>query len=341
MAVTDLLSQGFLDADLECQPALVHQVAVDACASEHADTLAEGIRLVLPAESPSQYSRGLTTLDPGALWRLMRLDVYRNDVAEFRVNRRLADRAHGDKGTVMMLAAAFYDAPLETAWIASRHPEIQAPLLEAKLNSFIVSGLGGEEMPETIAFSRQQRDREGFGGLADQLLRYDLLAGRLDAVRDAAQTASDADARQSLEGAAAFLEGRNDAALLHYREALKLRRKRIGKRKLFLEQEHRVLFLLALLGANDPAVHGEIQTGLDAALDPWWNPAVEDQASDRAHRIGQERPVTIYRLVMQDSIEERILALHRDKRDLASELLDGAETAGRLSGEALLDLIRA
>ncbi len=75
-------------------------------------------------------------------------------------------------------------------------------------------------------------------------------------------------------------------------------------------------------------------------LDPWWNPAVEDQASDRAHRIGQERPVTIYRLIMQDSIEERILALHRDKRDLAPELLDGAEAAARLSEEALLDLIR-
>ena len=68
---------------------------------------------------------------------------------------------------------------------------------------------------------------------------------------------------------------------------------------------------------------------------------MEDQASDRAHRIGQERPVTIYRLIMQDSIEERILRLHRDKRDLASELLDGSEVAGRLSEEELLDLIRA
>ena len=68
---------------------------------------------------------------------------------------------------------------------------------------------------------------------------------------------------------------------------------------------------------------------------------MEDQASDRAHRIGQQRPVTILRLVMQDSIEERIVQLHRDKRDLASELLEGADTAGRLSEEALLDLIRA
>jgi SNF2 family DNA or RNA helicase len=76
-------------------------------------------------------------------------------------------------------------------------------------------------------------------------------------------------------------------------------------------------------------------------LDPWWNPAVEDHASDRAHRIGQERPVTIYRLIMQDSIEERIRCRHRDKRDLASGLLEGAEAAARLNEDELLDLIRA
>ena len=50
--------------------------------------------------------------------------------------------------------------------------------------------------------------------------------------------------------------------------------------------------------------------------------------------------MTIYRLIMQDSIEERIVRLHRDKRDLASELLEGAETSARLSEEELLDLIR-
>ena len=75
-------------------------------------------------------------------------------------------------------------------------------------------------------------------------------------------------------------------------------------------------------------------------LDPWWNPAVEDQASDRAHRIGQHRPVTIYRLIVKDSIEEGIVAMHRHKRDLADALLEGAEASGRLSDEDLLDLIR-
>ncbi len=75
-------------------------------------------------------------------------------------------------------------------------------------------------------------------------------------------------------------------------------------------------------------------------LDPWWNPAVEDQASGRAHRIGQNRPVTVYRLIVEDSIEERILELHGDKRDLAADLLEGTETSGRLSEEDLLALIR-
>ncbi|NEX21906.1 DEAD/DEAH box helicase [Thiorhodococcus mannitoliphagus] len=75
-------------------------------------------------------------------------------------------------------------------------------------------------------------------------------------------------------------------------------------------------------------------------MDPWWNPAVEDQASDRAHRIGQERPVTIYRLVTKGTIEQKILALHAAKRDLADELLEGAGDSGRLGYEEMLALIR-
>jgi len=74
-------------------------------------------------------------------------------------------------------------------------------------------------------------------------------------------------------------------------------------------------------------------------MDPWWNPAVEDQASDRAHRLGQTRPVTIYRLVARDTIEERIVALHRSKRDLATALLEGTEAAARLGTKELLELM--
>lgn len=74
-------------------------------------------------------------------------------------------------------------------------------------------------------------------------------------------------------------------------------------------------------------------------MDPWWNPAVEDQASDRAHRIGQQRPVTIYRLVAKDTIEDKIVDLHHHKRDLADSLLEGADMSGKISTEALLQLI--
>jgi superfamily II DNA or RNA helicase len=76
-------------------------------------------------------------------------------------------------------------------------------------------------------------------------------------------------------------------------------------------------------------------------LDPWWNPAVEDQASDRAHRIGQNRPVTVYRLVAKGTIEEQIVSLHRHKRELADSLLEGGEMSAKFGAEDLLELMRA
>jgi SNF2 family DNA or RNA helicase len=75
-------------------------------------------------------------------------------------------------------------------------------------------------------------------------------------------------------------------------------------------------------------------------MDPWWNPAVEDQASDRAHRIGQQRPVTIYRLVAKDTIEDKIVDLHHHKRDLADSLLEDADISGKISTDELLKLIQ-
>ena len=98
------------------------------------------------------------------------------------------------------------------------------------------------------------------------------------------------------------------------------------------------LFLISLkaggLGLNLTAASYVIH------MDPWWNPAVEDQASDRAHRIGQQHPVTVYRLVTRGTIEEKIIALHRKKRDLADSLLDGSDMSGKISAEELLRLIR-
>ena len=59
-------------------------------------------------------------------------------------------------------------------------------------------------------------------------------------------------------------------------------------------------------------------------LDPWWNPAVENQAADRVHRIGQKNPVTVYRLIAADTVEERVIELHREKKALAEDVLGEA-----------------
>ncbi|MCX7946229.1 MAG: DEAD/DEAH box helicase [Hydrogenophilus sp.] len=64
-------------------------------------------------------------------------------------------------------------------------------------------------------------------------------------------------------------------------------------------------------------------------LDPWWNPAVEEQAIDRVHRIGQERPVFVYKLICAQTVEEQVVALQRQKR----ALFDGALAGGEASGE--------
>ena len=76
-------------------------------------------------------------------------------------------------------------------------------------------------------------------------------------------------------------------------------------------------------------------------FDPWWNPAVEDQASDRAHRIGQNRVVTVYRLVAAGTIEEKILQLKQKKKDLvASVLSEDAGGGKRLTKADIEDLFR-
>ena len=75
-------------------------------------------------------------------------------------------------------------------------------------------------------------------------------------------------------------------------------------------------------------------------LDPWWNPAVESQAIDRAHRIGQTRHVFAYRLICEDTVEQRIAQLQEKKRKLADAIIGGQENVLRsLSREDLQYLL--
>ena len=75
-------------------------------------------------------------------------------------------------------------------------------------------------------------------------------------------------------------------------------------------------------------------------LDPWWNPAIEQQATDRAHRIGQRQNVTVYRLISAHTIEEKIVRLHKTKRDLADSFLEGTNTARTITLDDLKDFVK-
>lgn len=109
--------------------------------------------------------------------------------------------------------------------------------------------------------------------------------------------------------------------------------------KAFQKSEDIPLFLISMkaggLGLNLTAADYIIH------LDPWWNPAVEDQASDRAYRMGQTRPVTVYRLISKNTIEEKIIRLHQTKKSLADALLDGSDMSHKLTKEEMLELLGA
>jgi SNF2 family DNA or RNA helicase len=132
-----------------------------------------------------------------------------------------------------------------------------------------------------------------------------------------------------------YLEERNiKYQYLDGQTPMKLRQKRIDA----FQNGEGDLFLISLKAGGT----GLNLTNADYVLhmDPWWNPAVEDQATDRAHRIGQEKPVTVYRLVTEGTIEEKILNLHEHKRDLADSLLEGSNMSARLSADDLMNLLK-
>lgn len=85
---------------------------------------------------------------------------------------------------------------------------------------------------------------------------------------------------------------------------------------------------LNLIGA-DTVIH----------LDPWWNPQAENQATDRAHRIGQTRPVTVLRLIMRDTVEEKVLNLQKQKKDLYDEIVEGNGGVSSLSDDDIKFLL--
>ena len=83
-------------------------------------------------------------------------------------------------------------------------------------------------------------------------------------------------------------------------------------------------------------------TGVDVVIhyDPWWNQAAQNQATDRAHRIGQTKAVSVYKLIVKDTIEEKIVKMQESKKDLADAILNGENgSITQMSKEELMELL--
>ena len=97
------------------------------------------------------------------------------------------------------------------------------------------------------------------------------------------------------------------------------------------------MFLLSLKAGGT----GLNLTGADTVIiyDPWWNPAIEAQAADRSHRIGQNKPVTVLRLVARNTIEEKILTMQESKREIFNALVDNPTANSSLTLDELRNLL--
>jgi SNF2 family DNA or RNA helicase len=97
------------------------------------------------------------------------------------------------------------------------------------------------------------------------------------------------------------------------------------------------LFLISLKAGGT----GLNLTAADTVIhyDPWWNPAAEAQATDRAYRIGQDKPVFVHKLLCENTVEQRIHLLQQEKAELANNLLSQSDRTARLDPATLNDLL--
>ena len=118
--------------------------------------------------------------------------------------------------------------------------------------------------------------------------------------------------------------------------------KRVSKRTRLVNafNENKIPVFLISLKAGGTGLN---LTGADIVIhyDPWWNAAAQNQATDRAHRIGQTHTVTVYKLIARHTIEEKILELQENKKALSDQILsEEGVTASQLTKEELLKLLQ-
>jgi superfamily II DNA or RNA helicase len=256
--------KGLLDDNLACIETLLHPVAADAADSPEGPALIDAVQ-AMPAAMGRDYYYSYTMQTDADALRHLRLAIYGNDEAEYV---RLINQYNKDFNPARgphFLMQHFRGAAVGPDWLMRRAIPIQHGIFTVKLFGFLQSGAPDADLADILAHYRAHRNDPEFEPFQEQLLHADLLAGHLAEVeaRIATLDGDEGFTKPVLQATVEFLSGRNDAAIDHYREALKRLRKCVGKRKLFLEGSNGLFYLLALLRANDPGLYAEIQTGLD------------------------------------------------------------------------------
>jgi superfamily II DNA or RNA helicase len=267
-----LQRKGLLDGELNCIPEIAHPVAVEACAGKAAD-LAGAVKASIPKSEREQTGARTYYYFPPLsedikLFRHLRLTVYANDEVEFIRLRELAKRPEGGPAGHPELTQFLCGFPLSLEWLQQLRPAIRSMFSEHCIRMFAEHGL---QTARTSAILRHYADMapaEAGTGFNKLLLRCDILSANFGQARLRIEALQESDAHlaEACEASIAFLTGDNEAALAGFRNALKLRRKSLGKRKVALEAEAGLFHMLALLRANDPSLHTELRGLIDASL---------------------------------------------------------------------------
>ena len=259
-----------LTEEFSCVPDLLHPVAVDAVAVEEGTQLVAAVRRSFTPPPPGSFYIPSSRMDADltAEVRLARLAIYANEAADFAARRTRYDASvmAVSQPLVPLLGRVLAAAAFVPDWLESRDPVIQVALFEGRVAAFLAGNLSIQDMPALIARYGDLQDRPGFTSVRATLLEHGVMTLRRDEAAGllARMGAGPPEpAHQAIAASLLFLAGDNAAAIELYRTALKLRRKQTGKRKLFLDGAHGVFFLMALLRANDAALHAEIQAGID------------------------------------------------------------------------------
>ncbi|MGC9271760.1 SNF2-related protein, partial [Acidiphilium sp.] len=269
LALDGLKRKGLITAREGCKPILLHPVTVDALASPEAPDLLDIVNVAYP----TTYARmlggaGRYQGDYAALVRMLRHAIYSNDGEQFAALCTFHDKHCVPHSSTRLLATLFAATPIGIDWLRSRHPLIQIGLFRAKLDAQFEMHDPTPDLDALRRYFRTVEDEDAFATLGPLLSDDHLLAGRIEEARTRLATFGDSTTVEALCATAAFqfLTGQADAARQGYRAALKRLRKDRGRRKVFLDDVHGLLFLLSLIETNDAVVHHEIGTYLDSLL---------------------------------------------------------------------------